>query len=222
VNRTFQKAGTALFFVFGVALLPALVTIPGVLIDRRLRYPIVAGGIFVLGLAMNVWLFPHYLAPFTAGFYAILMQCMRRLRAWRPCGRALVRLMPLLCIALAALRLAAGPLNISIPRWPSMWYGTEPFGLPRAEVRAQLARYPGKQLAVVRYTPSHIPFDDWVYNAADIDRSRVVWAREMDSADDTKLVNYFHGRRVWLVEPDANPPRVTPWIEQPDANSSRP
>lgn len=211
VNRTFQKAGTVLFFVFGVALLPALMTIPGVLTDRRLRYLIAAGGIFVLGLGVNVWLFPHYLAPFIAGFYAILMQCMRRLRAWRPRGRALVRLMPLLCIALAAFRLAAVPLHISIPRWPSMWYGTEPLGLPRAEVAAQLARYPGKQLAVVRYMPSHIPFDDWVYNAADIDRSRVVWAREMDSADDMKLLTYFHDRGVWLVEPDAIPPRVTPY-----------
>ena len=222
INRTFQKAGTILFFIFGVALLPALMTIPRVLIDRRLRYLMVAGGIFVLGLAVNVWMFPHYLAPFMAGFYAILMQCMRRLRAWQPSGRTLVRLMPLLCIALAAFRLAAGPLSISIPRWPSMWYGTEPFGLPRAAVAAQLEGYPGQQLAVVRYTPSHIPFDDWVYNAADIDRSRVVWAREMDSAENTKLVGYFHGRGVWLVEPDVSPPRVTPWVAPPAASSSLP
>src|ERR1017187_322490 len=138
INRTCQKAGSVLFFVFGLALLPCLVTLPRVLIDRRLRYLIIAGAIFALGLALNVWLFPHYLAPFISGFYVILVQCLRRLRAWRPCGLALVRWTFLACIALAAFRLAAVPLQIAIPRWPSMWYGTEPLGLQRAAVATQL------------------------------------------------------------------------------------
>jgi hypothetical protein len=90
-----------------------------------------------------------------------------------------------------------------------MWYGTEPFGLPRASVAAELAKRPGKQLAVVRYAPGHAPFDDWVYNAADIDGSQVVWARDMGGKKNLPLLGYFKDRNVWLVEPDAVPPRVT-------------
>ena len=215
LNRTAQKTGTVLFFVFGVVLLPPLFMLHRVLRDRRVRYIICAAGIFGAGLATNVWLFPHYVAPFAAGFYVILLQALRHLRCWRPgrhpVGVAMVRMLTVTCLVLAGLRIGARPLNLTTPRWPSMWYGTEPLGLPRAAVATKLAGVPGRQLAIVRYAPWHTPFDDWVYNAADIDRSQVVWARDMGKQDNVALLEYFRERSVWLVEPDAVPPRVTRW-----------
>ena len=214
LQRSAQKAGTGIFFFFGFVLLPPLIMLPRVFRDGRMRFLVAASGVFALGLVINVWLFPHYLAPFTAAVYALLLQAMRHLRVWRPGseprGLALVRVIPVVCLMLAGLRLFAGPLNISIPRWPGMWYGTEPLGLERAHVLAELEGYPGRQLAIVRYAPGHAPFDDWVYNAADIDRSEVVWARETENHD-RDLVEYFHGRNAWLVEPDSNPPRISPY-----------
>ena len=68
---------------------------------------------------------------------------------------------------------------------------------------------PEKQLVIVRYTPEHAPFDDWVYNEADIDASKVVWTRELRPADTETLIRYFRDRRVWVVEPDFTPPRVS-------------
>jgi hypothetical protein len=112
---------------------------------------------------------------------------------------------------LVGLRLFSGPLNFSVPRWPTMWYGTEPLGLPRARVLAKLESYPGPQLAIVRYAPNHAPFDDWVYNAADIDKSRVVWARERETGNSLELLRYFGDRGVWLVEPDCKPPKISPY-----------
>jgi hypothetical protein len=138
---------------------------------------------------------PHYLTPFTCGLYTILLQAMRHLRAWRPGGQpsglALVHIIPVVCLMLAGLRLCAEPLKLFIPRWPTMWYGTEPLGLPRAHVLAELEGFPGPQLAIVRYAPEHAPFDDWVYNAADIDKSKVVWAREMETGNNLDLLRYF-------------------------------
>jgi hypothetical protein len=210
-----QKAGIALLFFFGIALLPPLIMLPRVLRDKRLRLLVVLGGIFATGLAVNVWLFPHYLAPFACAIYGIFLQTMRHLRVWRPgtrpIGLALVRVIPLVCIVLVGLRMYAGPLRLSIPRWPTMWYGTEPFGLPRAHILAELERYAGPQLAIVRYTSDHSPFDEWVYNTADIDKSKVVWAREGESGNILDLLRYFHDRRVWLVEPDSDPPRASPY-----------
>ena len=212
LGRSAQKAGTVLFFFCGFALLPPLIMLPRVLRDGRVRFLLAAGGIYGLGLSMNVWLFPHYVAPFTCGLYALLLQAMRHLRVWRPAGqprgRALVRVIPVVCLLLTVVRLYAAPLGLAIPRWPTMWYGTEPLGLPRARVLAELERYPGRQLAIVRYADRHAPFDDWVYNAADIDKSRVVWARETESHD-AELLRYFHDRNAWLVEPDANPPVIS-------------
>jgi len=213
------KLGTVLFFFFGLALFPPLIMLLRALRDRRVRFLIAAGIFYAAGLSLNAWLFPHYAAPLTCALYAILLQAMRHLRVWRPgrqpVGLALVRIIPIVCLVMAGIRAYAGPLQLSIPRWPTMWYGTEPLGLPRAHVQAELESYPGTQLAIVRYATGHSPFDDWVYNAADIDRSKVVWAREPETQSSRELLEYFHGRRVWLVEPDSRPPRISPYRGQP-------
>jgi hypothetical protein len=213
LHGTAKKLGTALFFFFGIALFPPLMMLPRVFWDRRVRFLIAAGVVFGVGLSINAWLFPHYLAPFACGLYALILQAMRHLRVWRPAGRqlglAVVRAVPIVCLALAGLRLCAQPLNLSIPRWPNMWYGTEPLGLPRAHVLRELEAYPGRQLAIVRYSADHAPFDDWVYNAADIDKSKVVWARETATGAGLDLLRYFRDRKAWLIKPDSDPPTIT-------------
>jgi hypothetical protein len=213
-----KKLGTVVFFFFGIVFLPPLIMLSRVLRDRRLRFLVVAAAIFALGLSTNAWLFPHYVSPFTCALYAVLLQSMRHLRFWRPGGQAsglaLVRVIPVACLILAGLRLYAEPLNLSIPRWPNMWYGTAPLGLPRASVQAELESHPGLQLAIVRYAPGHAPVDEWVYNAADIDRSKVVWARESETGSNLALLKYFPDREVWLVEPDSRPPAIQAYPRQ--------
>jgi hypothetical protein len=215
LHGTAKKLGIVLFFFFGLALFPPLIMLPRALLDHRLRFLVAVGAVYGLGLTINVWLFPHYVAPFICAIYALLLQAMRHLRVWRlesrPVGLALVRIIPMVCVLLVGLRLCAWPLNLSIPRWPAMWYGTEPLGLARAHVLTELEGYPGPQLAIVRYAPDHTPFDEWVYNAADIDKSKVVWAREMETGNSLDLLRYFRDRRVWLVEPDSNPPKISPY-----------
>jgi hypothetical protein len=74
---------------------------------------------------------------------------------------------------------------------------------------------PGKLLLFVRYWPQHIFQDEWVYNAADIDHSRIVWARDLGAAEDEKLRRYYPDRAAWLLEPDAAPPKLTPYRLEP-------
>ena len=118
-------------------------------------------------------------------------------------------------ILLAAIRLAAGPLGAGIDRLPKMWYGTAPLGLVRAAVQEKLSHYPGEQLAIVRYSSGHLYHDEWVYNDANIDGSKVVWAREMDPAANARLLSYYRNRTAWLVEPDVNPPRISRYAAPP-------
>ena len=82
----------------------------------------------------------------------------------------------------------------------------------RAQVLARLEAVPGPQIAIVRYRPNHnLIGNEWVYNNADIDGSKVVWARDMGSEKNQRLLNYFRDRKVWLVEPDEIPPRISPY-----------
>src|SRR6202453_2672118 len=84
----------------------------------------------------------------------------------------------------------------------------------RIEVNRQIAMLPGKLLVLVRYWPQHIFQDEWVYNAADIDHARVVWARDLGSSEDEKLLHYYSGRTAWLLEPDATPPKLTRYVAE--------
>ncbi len=45
----------------------------------------------------------------------------------------------------------------------------------------------------------------------DIDHAKIVWARDIPGIDIHPLLKYYSDRDVWLVEPDANPPRMTPY-----------
>ena len=77
----------------------------------------------------------------------------------------------------------------------------------------QLAGIRGEVLVFVRYWPQHIFQDEWVYNEADIDGARVVWARDLGDAENRKLRQYYPKRSVWLLEPDARPPKLAPYEE---------
>jgi hypothetical protein len=209
------KAEAIDVFFLGFALMPSLIMLPRAFRDRRIRFLSGTAAVFAVGLGVETWCIPHYAAPFVAGGYAILLQSMRHLRLWRPAGQPsglfLVRITPLLCLILCGLRLCAGPLQIRLHGDQFSWYGSNPVGLARAAVAAELQALPGRQIAIVRYAPAHSPHNEWVYNAADIDKSKVVWAREMDATSNLELLRYYKDRTAWLVEPDVNPPRVTPY-----------
>jgi hypothetical protein len=95
--------------------------------------------------------------------------------------------------------------------WDDVNHG-DPLG--RIAVRDRLAQAPGKQLVVVRYWPQH-RFQEWVQNAADIDRANVVWALDRGAAEIETLRRYYPDRTVWLLEPDARPPKLAPYQPEP-------
>lgn len=53
--------------------------------------------------------------------------------------------------------------------------------------------------------------DDWVFNQVDIDKSKVIWVRQIDQATERNLLNYYKKRKVWMVQPDCSPPRIAPY-----------
>lgn len=221
-SETPLKLIRAILFYAGIVLLPPIVMSRRVFLDRRTRFLVLAVGVLAIGMLMETWLIPHYLAPFTAAFYALGLQAARHLRVWtlnhQPAGQAMVRLLVTVCVLLVGLRSFAAPLHLRLAGWPTWtWYGSRDFGAERGRVLDQLNHLPGKQLAIVRYARSHNSLDEWVYNAADIDNSQVIWARAMDPRDDLELIQYYKGRNVWLIQPDRQPATITPYeLSEPE------
>jgi hypothetical protein len=53
--------------------------------------------------------------------------------------------------------------------------------------------------------------NEWVYNAADLDDARIVWAREIPGRDIKPLLDYYHDRKIWVLDADADHPQVEPY-----------
>jgi hypothetical protein len=177
-----------------------------------------AAAVSVAGLAVEVYCLPHYAAPITCLIYAVVLLSMRRLRAWRflgrPVGRFLTRTLPAICLVMLVLRVALPLLHsYSEEEWRQNWYNSISPRTGRAAIEAKLLEYPGKHLAIVPYSESQLGYD-WIYNQADIDNARIVWALDLGPAANRELIDYFKGRRVWLVDSDDINPGLEPYEDQ--------
>lgn len=204
-------------FYLGPLLTLPLIALPKVMKQHKMRLPLLACAAIVLSSAQT-WILPHYVAPATGALYLVVVQCIRRLRHWSPpyrlMGRSLVRAIPVLASAMVILRVAAAAAHVGIePSWPKG-------NVQRASVSSELRQQPGYHLVIVRYGPQHDPAgSEWVYNEANIDAAKVIWARDMGLHDNEELLLYFAGRRIWLLEADDPAPHVIPY--RSDAISDR-
>jgi hypothetical protein len=212
VNVTAEKLarmGVEFLWPATLFLLPAL---PFVRRGRKVRLLVVAFLLCIAGVFSVIWSAPHYAAPLTCVIYALLVQAVRHLRTmqWKasPVGVALSRALVLLLVLSTGVNIARRSCD---PLW---WTCT---GDPsRVAVIKQLEATPGKHLIVVRYSDDHNIHDEWVYNSADIDGSKIVWARELDPEQNAKLFSYFRDRHIWLVEPDVDNTEIKPYTPPPD------
>jgi hypothetical protein len=209
-------------FFCGPVLTIPLLLLPNVFLDRRTR-PLVV--ILALMLGLNLFqmvLYPYHLGPIVPVIFAAIAQGARHiyvlLRRTRPSrAMAFAVLLPLCVAIVSTMKLEADDLAIPLSYWE---HAAETQRDARASIEDWLSSRPKKQLVIVHYSSKHSPDQEWVYNGADIDRSKVVWAREMDPKSDAQLVRYFSDREVWLLNADAKPARVQPYNW--DANACRP
>jgi hypothetical protein len=189
---------------------------------RDYRYAWVLLVLLVFGLGTNFYpyFFTHYIAAETCLFVLIGVTALERLSRigvrGSPAGLHAARLLVFLCLAhfffwygLHLVRTQDfASAAIRYETWDAINYG-DPDG--RIAIANQLAQEPGTHLVFVRYWPQH-RFKEWVFNAAGIDSARVVWARDLGADEDENLRRYYPGRMVWLLEPDARPPRLSRYL----------
>ena len=198
------RGGVTYFWPGWLLALPAL---PFVLRDRKMRLPWIIAVIGVAGVFIVIWSNAHYAAPITCVLYLLVAQTIRHLRTirigTRPIGLALSRAIVLSLFVgtgINVVRHVCDPLFWTCEGDPS-----------RTAIANKLEQTPGKHLIIVRYAEDHNIHDEWVYNGAEIDDAKVLWAREINPDQDAKLRTHFKDRKVWLVTPDTDNTYLEPY-----------
>ncbi|HET9529270.1 MAG TPA: hypothetical protein VFQ92_02890 [Blastocatellia bacterium] len=188
-----------------LAFMVSLVALPFALArDRWTRMALLACGLNIAAILPQTWLLPHYASPLAGLIFAITVQSMRHLNAWRwrslRAGQHILR---------ATLIVSALYLIFTWADLPPV--DREAWNERRASMLEELKQSGERHLVVVRYAPGHAWGEEWVYNEADIDGAQVVWAREMGEESNRALIEYFKERRAWLLEVDAGRARLEPY-----------
>lgn len=183
-------------------------------VSPRTKFFLVVVAFMVLGcLFESFYVGAHYSSPVTGLVLALVVVGVQRIRTWTPGHKArgpfLSRAFVLVAGVVFVFRAFAAPLHIPLSEaiYATLYDQRRP-GFGRAEIVSQLQQLPGKILVIVRYKPDHQPFEEWVYNDADIDTAKIVWARELGGEKDQELLDYFKGREVFLLEADDKPPKL--------------
>jgi hypothetical protein len=191
--------------LLGTFYLGPLVFVPVIalpcLFRGRSRFLIVATLITLGGVLLTVGVQPHYGAPLTAAFAILAMQALRYFRIARRFGNPLGEFLIPAAIGVCLIYIAFSA-TAATPITPLS---------ARPGIVAFLEEHGSQHVVFVRYGEDHVPGDEWVYNDADIDRSRIVWARDMGTASNAEVLKYYPNRRAWLFLPDSNPAQLTPY-----------
>jgi len=203
--RLFGRIGFYRFFFYPALLVALPAFLPSL---RRFRFLWLAGTLVAVALAENLYpyFYPHYIAALTCLFVLVAVTALERLNP--SAARVVLYLAGAHFIFWYALHCGNNTLLMTAGRYDTgdfINYG-DPDG--RIEIDRQLDGIPGRKLVFVRYSPGHM-FHEWIHNAADIDDSDVVWAADLGAEENAALRDYCPTRSVWLVEPDAKPPRLT-------------
>jgi len=185
-------------------------------INRRTRFLLLVAGIAFFGTLLPAFTNPHYWAPMTCVIYALLLIALQRIRHWRwrdkHTGLALVRWVPTVAVLMLLTCAGASLLKIHRSIMPQTWCSPgAKWSRPR--IQALIENLPGRHLLLVRYGPNHDSGSGWVTNGADIDSSKIVWANDMSPQQNQELIEYFKDRKVWLVEPDAIPAKISDYTD---------
>jgi hypothetical protein len=159
---------------------------------RWLMFALGTVGLSLLVMSQTIYLHAHYLA----GLYALTLYIgVTGVRMLRVANRR--RMLPGrdLATCCAAVCLLGGVFG-----YVGSFFSPFEKLTPRSKLVANIeATRPGEHLLFVDYLPNHSPHDEWVYNRADIDHARYVWARSVSPESDAALAARYPNRTVWRV-----------------------
>ena len=170
--------------------------------DRTYRLPLLIVLAGCLATSVSSFYMPIYFVAFLPALLLLAVTGLRNLAEWdslRGTGSSLAGFCVLGCMAMLFLQIAGVATGHPL-------YGGSDLGRfdyqpsqDTARVARQLERIPGKHLVMIRYEEEINSRHDLVWNMADVDGQRIVWARDLKPEWSTIAVDYYRDRKVWLL-----------------------
>lgn len=204
LNSQYRTVTSLKRFFFNYATLLPLISLPFLLLSKRLRFIWFFLLLFFFAESSVPWMFPHYFSPVAPLIFLILIQGIRYLKTINHKGHRWPRFIAPLIFIFCIFDLSYD-FHKYATRKPHGWKWE------RSQIVSDLEKTEVKHLILVRYAPKHDAHHEWVYNNADIDNSKIVWAREMGAPHDNELSAYFKDRQIWLLEADQAPRQLMPY-----------
>jgi hypothetical protein len=204
-----DKAGTTYFAIIWPLGVFLIIGCYQLFKNKERRFLPLALILFFVGLGLETYqMAPRYAESAWGLVILLAIYGIRYTSVWRRKSHQGLRLSKAAAVLIPAALVASNVVLISYVR-P---HGGEPWYWARWQALQALQALPGKQLVIVRYAPTHLP-EEWVYNRADIDAAKVVWAREAPQGE-RPLLRYFRDRTAWLLEPDGASANLTLYSEK--------
>ncbi len=185
-------------FYFRVIFLVPLIMLPWVLRNRWNAFALLVILLAIGTVFLETQSYPRKLAPVTCLLVFLVVQGLRHLRLWRlharPTGQCL-----------AALLVAILVISVSISFLPVFHRSSWLVSRQRAQIESQQLKADSYRHVILVKNGSHYwpyPHFEWVYNRADIDAAKVIWARDLGPAQNRELVDYFKDRKIWRLDVD--------------------
>ncbi|HXU21043.1 MAG TPA: hypothetical protein VN788_10715 [Verrucomicrobiae bacterium] len=197
----------------GIALTPLLLVLPFCRFDRQLGWILSSIGLVIVGGSFYAYSQSHYVAPIIGIFFLLGIVTMKRLNEFR-WGRTAVRLFLTLAIChfitLYALFAAGNSIPAITGKHKNLTSNADVVTSdPRSRIIDRLRRVGGDHLVFVKYVghnPRHI---QWIHNRADVDSSRIIWARDLGTQADMHLIQHYPSRAAWRVDTGLGEPALT-------------
>lgn len=195
-------------------LAPLYVALAAFLIRARQWWLMGTLALFALGTNLFPAFQYHYVAAATCLFVLASVLGLETLP--RPAAHVVVSLCMAHFAFWYAIHLADDqPFSLAMRRYETGNYINHQNPEGRIAINRALAQIPDKLLVLVRYWPQHMFQEEWVYNAAEIDSARIVWARDLGDAANATLTRLYPDRTLLLLEPDAQPPKLSRYQPEP-------
>ncbi len=172
---------------------------------RLSRLLALAVAIQVMFSAAVCWIYPHYLSPLLPWLVVLSVLGLRRIFRLLVYKRFLrvVRTQQLVG-AILLFQLLLLLINVVRPQLNT----TPDWAEKRLAIAAELEARAGEHLVLVYYSPQHNAHDEWVYNLADLEQAKVLWARGEREDWNARLRSHYAGSRfIWQLNPDEEDPQ---------------